>query len=85
MYVVLALDLGTRNVENQQYCEPYAAGVYHLNRLSECFNGDLKEKVLQMEREDVHLFDRENKTLVLHMIVYIVENYDSKPKIVIKK
>ena len=34
---VFAFDLETCNAENQLYCEAYAAGVYHLNNLNECF------------------------------------------------
>ena len=44
MFAVVALDLETCNVEKQLYCEAYAAGVYHLNRLCDCFKGDLTEK-----------------------------------------
>ena len=58
MYSAFAFDIETFSVENQLYSEPYAAGVYHVNRLSECFNGDLTENELAIERENVHDFDR---------------------------
>ena len=44
LYGVFAFDLDTCNVENQHHCEPYVAGVYHLKRLYDCFNGDLSGK-----------------------------------------
>ena len=44
MFAVFAFDLETCNVENQLYCEAYAAGFYHLNSLYECFKGDLTKK-----------------------------------------
>ena len=85
MFAVSAFDLETCNVENQIYCEPYAASVYHLNSLRECFNDDLKEKELQMERENVLVPDPENNNPVLHMIEYVINNYKGKPKIIINK
>ena len=33
LYNVFAFDLETCNVEHSEYCESYAAGVYHLNYL----------------------------------------------------
>ena len=85
LFAVFAFDLETCNVENQLYCEAYAAGVYHLNRLYECFNGDLTEKELQIERENVHVFDPENNNPVLDMINYVINNYKGKPKIIRNK
>ena len=82
MFAVLAFDLETCNVENQLYCEAYAAGVYHLKRLYESFNGDLTEKELQIERENVHVFDRQINNPVLGMINYVINNYQGKPKII---
>ena len=80
MFAVFAFDLETCIVENQLYCEAYAAGVYHLNRLFECFNGDLTEKKLEIERQNVHVFDRENNNIILDMINYVIDNYKGKPK-----
>ena len=85
MSAVFAFDLETCNVKNQLYCEAYAAGVYHLNRLYECFNGDLTEKELEMEREKIHAFDREKNNPVLDMIIYVINNYKGKPKIITNK
>ena len=85
MYGAFAFDLETTNVENQHYCEPDAAGVSHLNRLYECFNGDATETELQIERKHVHVFDRENNNQVMDMTAYVIENYEGKPKNVTDK
>ena len=69
-------------LENQIFCEPYAASVYHVNRLYECFNGDSIENELSIERENVHAFDRENGNPVLDTIYFIIYYYKGKLKIV---
>ena len=63
----------------------YAAGVYHLNRNYESFNGDSTKKELEVEREHVHVFYRENGNTILDMIKDIVNNYKVKPKITTDK
>ena len=85
MFAVFAFDLETCSVKNQLYCEAYAADVYHPNRLYECFNGDLTEIELEMERKNVHVFDRENGNPVLDMINYVINNYKGKGNIVTNK
>ena len=85
MFAVFAFDLETCNVKSQLFCEAYAAGVYHLNCSYECFNGDLTEKEIQIEREKVHVFDHENNNPVLDMINYVINNYKRKSKIITKK
>ena len=85
MFAVFAFDLETCNVKNQLNFEAYAAGVYHLNRLYECFNGDLTKKELQNERENVHVFDRESNNPVLDMINYVINNYKGAPKTITNK
>ena len=50
LFAVFSFDLETVNVPNQDFCEAYAAGCFHLNRLKECFNGDLTEEELKIER-----------------------------------
>ena len=64
----------------QEFCEAYAAGCYHPDRLKECYNGDLTEKELEIERQHVHIFDRANNNPVLDMIKFIITNYKGKPK-----
>ena len=85
MLAVSAFDLETCSVGNHSYCETYAAGVYHLNRLYECFNGDLTDKGLEIERQHVHVFDRENGNPMLDMINYVVHNFNWKPKFISNK
>ena len=53
MYGVFTFDLQTCNVEKQLYCEHFAAGLYHLNRFFECFNGDSTEEGLKLEERMV--------------------------------
>ena len=80
MYNVFAFDLETCNVEDSEYCEPYAAGVYHAKNLFECFNGDLSEVELDIERSTVHVFKRENINPVSEMIDYVVKHCEGEPK-----
>ena len=79
LYAVFAFDFDTVNFQYQEFCEPYAAGCYHLDRLKECYNGDLTEEELEIERQHVHIFDRANNNPVLDMIKYITTNYKGKP------
>ena len=51
LFLVSSFHLETVNVPYQEYCEAYAAGCYHLDRLKECYNGDLSEEELKIERE----------------------------------
>ena len=85
LYNVFAFDLETCNVEYSEYCEPYAAGAYHLNNLYWCFSGNLDKEEIAIERSKVQVFDRENGDPVLKMIDYVINNYKGKPKYVVKK
>ena len=85
LYNVFAFDRETCNVENSEYCESYAAGVYILKKWYECFKGDLNKEELAIDRSKVHIFDRENSNPVLKMIEYVVNNYKGKPNHVINK
>ena len=80
LFAVLSFDLETVNVPYQEFCEAYGAGCYHLDRFKECYNGDLAKEELEIERQYVHIFDRENNNPVLDMIKYIITNYEGKPK-----
>ena len=60
LYAVFAFDIETVNVDYKQYCIPYAAGCYHLDRLKECYNGDLFEEELKIEKQQVHIFVYKN-------------------------
>ena len=80
LFAVFSFDLETVNMPYQAFCETYAAGCYHLDRLKECYNGDLTEEELESERQHVHIFDRANNNPVLDMIKYITTNYKGMPK-----
>ena len=75
LFGVFSFDLETVNVSYHEFCETYAAGCYHLDRLKECYNGNLSKEELEIERQNVHIFDRSNNNPVLDMIKYIIENY----------
>ena len=85
MYSVVAFDLETCIVKYSEYCEPYAARVYHFINLYECFNGDLNKSEHAIERSKNHVFDREIGNPVLKMIDYIKNNYKGQPKIITNK
>ena len=85
LYKFFAFDLETCDVEYSEYCEPYAAGVYHLMKLYWCFNGNLDKEGLAIGRSKVLVFIRENVNPVLKMIDYVINNYKGKPNIAIIK
>ena len=78
--MVFSFNVETVNVPYQGFCEAYAASCYHLNRLKECYNGDLSEDELGIEREHVHIFERAKNNPVQDMINYITANYKGKLK-----
>ena len=80
LFAVFSFDLETVNVPYQEFCKTYAAGCYNLDRLKECYNGDLIEEEFEIEGQHVHIFDRPNNTTVLDMIKYFTTNYKGKPK-----
>ena len=57
-YNVFIFDIETCNFEFSEYCESIVAGLYHLNNLHWCFNGNLNKEELAIERSRVHVFDR---------------------------
>ena len=71
---MFGFDLETCNVDNQIYCEAFAASVYHLSRLNERFKGDLTEKEIEIERQHVRVFDRENGNFVKDMVNYVLKS-----------
>ena len=85
LYRVFAFDLETCKFENSEYCEPYAAGVYHLNTLFEYFNGNLNEKQLAIERSKINVFDREKGNAVVKMIEYVINNHKGKTNYITNK
>ena len=85
LYNLLAFDRETCNVECSEYSESYAAGVYHLNKLYWCFNGNSDKEVPAIERSKVHVFDRGNGNPVMKMIEYVTNYYKGKPNNVVDK
>ena len=85
LYNLFAVDLETCNVEYSENFEPYASGVYHLNKLYWCFNGNSDKEELAIERSKVHEINRENGNPVLKMIEYVKNNLKGKPKKVINE
>ena len=79
LYGVFAFDLGICNVESSENCDSYASGVYHPNILYLCFNEDLNEEELGIEKSEVHVFDRENGIPVLKMIDSVTDIYKGQP------
>ena len=63
----------------REFCETYAASCYHLDRLSECYNGGLTEEELEIERQHVHIIDRANNNPVLDMVKYKTTNFKNTP------
>ena len=80
LFAVFSFDVENVYVQYQEFCETYVAGCYHLHRLKECYNGDLTEKEVEIERQHVHIFNHANNNPVLDMIKYIITNYKGKPK-----
>ena len=71
---VFVFDLETHN--DQEFAEAYAAGLYDVNRLRECWYRDLNTNELIIERKIVTVFDASNGNCIMNMLKYISENYD---------
>ena len=71
---VFVFDLETQN--DQEFAETYAAGLYDVNRLRECWHRDLTPHELVIERKNVTVFDASNGNCIMNMLKYISENYD---------
>ena len=85
LYIVFAFNLETCNVEESEYCEPYAAGVYHAKDFNKCFNGDSNKAELVTEKSKVHVFNRENSNPFFKKVENDVKNYKGKPEHVTDK
>ena len=85
LFGAFAFDLQTCAVEYLEYSEAYAAGVHHPKFLSECFNGDITDKKLTIEKSKAHVFDRENGNPVSKVFDHVVNNYKGHPKQITKK
>ena len=82
---VFSFDIETTNVDYKLYCEPYAVGCYHLNRLKYRYKRDLLPCEIEQELSHVHVFGYENKNPVFDMIKYVAANYKGRAKYYIDK
>ena len=80
---VFVFDLETHN--DQEFAETYAAGLYDVNRLRECWHRDLTGDELVIERKNVTVFDASNGNCIMNMLKYISENYDGDERTYIDK
>ena len=65
------IDLNNQNIVSHMQLERIVLELivlYIYNNLNECFNGDLNEKKLVVERSKIHVFAKENGNPVLKMI-----------------
>ena len=80
---VIVFDLETHN--DQEFAEAYAAGLYDVNRLRDCWYRDLNSDELIIERKNVTVFDASNGNCIMNMLKYISENYDGDERTYIDK
>ena len=80
---VFVFDLETQN--DLEFAEAYAAGLYDVNRLRECWHRDLTGDELVIERKNVTVFDASNGNCIMNMLKYISENYDGDERTYIDK
>ena len=71
---VFVFDLETHN--DQEFAAAYAAGLYDVNRLRECWYRNLNTNELIIERKNVTVFDASNGNCIMDLLKYISENYD---------
>ena len=77
---VFVFDLETHN--DQEFAETYAAGLYDVNRLRDCWHRDLTPHELIIERKNVTIF---NGNCIKNMLKYISENYEGDERTYIDK
>ena len=80
---VFVFDLETHN--DQEFAETYAAGLYDVNRLKDCWYRDLNSNELTIERKNVNVFDASNGNCIMNMLKYISENYEGDERTFIDK
>ena len=80
---VFVFDLETHN--DNEFAETYAAGLYDVNRLRDCWHRDLTPHELVIERKNVTVFDASNGNCIMNMLKYISENYDGDKRTYIDK
>ena len=80
---VFVFDLETHN--DQEFAEAYAAGLYDVNRLRDCWYRDLNSDELIIERKNVTVFDTSNGNCIINMLKHISENYNGDERTYIDK
>ena len=80
---VFVFDLETHN--DQEFAEAYAAGLYDVNRLRDRWHRDLTPNELEIEKQNVTVFDASNGNCVMNMLKYISENYEGDERTYIDK
>ena len=80
---VFVFDLETHN--DQEFAEPYAAGLYDVNRLRDRWYRDLTSDELVIEKQNVTVFDASNGNCVMNMLKHISENYNGDERTYIDK
>ena len=80
---VFVFDLETQN--DLEFAETYAAGLYDVNRLKDCWYRDLNSNEIIIERKNVKVFDASNGNCIMNMLEYISENYEGDERTYIDK
>ena len=80
---MFVFDLETHN--DQEFAEAYAAGLYDVNRLKDCWHRDLNSNELVIDRKNVNVFDSSNGNCIMNMLKYISKNYDGDERTYIDK
>ena len=80
---VFVFDSETHN--DQEFAQAYAAGLYDVNRLKDCWYRDLNSNELMIERKHVTVFDASNGNCIMNMLKYISKNYDGDERTYIDK
>ena len=80
---MFVIDLETHN--DQKFAEAYAAGLYDVNRLKDCWYRDLNSNELVIERKLVKVFDSCNGNCIMNMLKYFSENYNGDERTYIDK
>ena len=75
---VFAFDLETHI--DQEFAETYAAGLYDVNRLKDCWYRDLNSDELIIERKNFTVFDASNGNCIMNMLENISKNYEGDDK-----
>ena len=76
---VFVIDLETYNAAKT--AEAYAVVLYNANRLPDTWNKNLTPKEVETERDNVVVFDKSGRKVLMHMIKSIWENYQGAERV----